>query len=626
MLFELLARDERLFKGSEELSSFCGFRLAKGGRKIKAVKSENGLTVEGKEGEITLSYSTLPEFYLGLGLCVERYAEANFCLKRKCKIERLGLMRDCARNAAISFGGFQTLVKTLALLGYTYIELYVEDLMELPEYPYLGQSRPRYSVADFKRFDEYAQIFGIELVPCIQTLAHYTAATRQWDLLEIFDFGDTLCVGEEKTYEFLDAVIGFCAEAFTSRRINIGMDEAFSMGLGKYREKHGYPENKGELLLEHLNRVNGLCKKRGFKPSMWSDTLFRFGLGGAPEYKDVVGKRFSEAFKAKMPNGVTLVFWNYDHSDAEFYDKILAQHFELTQDVAFACGAWTWKGFAPFNTIAENNSLAALESCIKNGVSEFLVTVWGDNGAECSTFSALSTYLKIAETAYGGDTSAAALNARSLALFGNTYEEFLSLEDVNRTHLHTIKDGKDINPCKYLFYNDPLLGVMDAHVYPELKEYYERNARTMGTGTRRTGTFGYLFETLEKLCECLSVKATLGAEITQAYLLKNTAMLEKLTKETLPETIRRVEAFYEAFETQWFKENSGWGFEVIGVRIGGLEERLRRTRETLQAYLSGELERIEELEQPRLPFSVKSKAGDDVVCNDYAAIASGSDI
>ncbi len=626
MVFEIRTEDERLLFGAKELCADLGFSIATGGRVVVAKRGGEGLSVVGKGKEITVSYSEPVEFYLGLGICVERYGEEEFSVRRKRKIERLGLMRDCARNGALTFDGFKTLVKTLALLGYTYLELYVEDLMEIPEYPYLGQGRPRYSVADFKAFDEYAKTFGLELAPCIQTLAHYTAATRQCDLLGLFDFGDTLFVGEEKTYAFIEAVIKFCAEAFTSRNINIGMDEAFPMGLGKYREKHGYPENKGEVLLGHLRRVKEICDRYGFKPSLWSDMFFHFGLDGAPDYRNVEGKHFTEEFKAKVPDGVTLVFWNYNHADEEFYDPIFAQHFELTKNVAFGAGAWTWKGFAPFNTIAENNALAALNSSIKNGVNDYRLTVWGDNGAECSTFSAISTFLKISETAYGGETDSESLNARSLALFGNTYEEFLNLEDGNRTRPHTIKDGKDINPCKYLFYNDPLLGILDAHAYPELKEYYARNSKTMGAGLSRKGRFAYLFKTLQALCDCLKVKATLGVEITNAYLAKDKATLKTLAEEKIPETLALVGEFYEAFKTQWFKENSGWGFEVIDIRIGGLEERLRVAKAVLEQYLSGELDRIEELEQPRLPLSVKKRVGDDLVCNSYAVIASGSDI
>lgn len=44
--------------------------------------------------------------------------------------------------------------------------------------PYFGAYRGRYSAAEIREMDDYAQKFGVELVPCIQTLAHLHNALK----------------------------------------------------------------------------------------------------------------------------------------------------------------------------------------------------------------------------------------------------------------------------------------------------------------------------------------------------------------------------------------------------------------------------------------------------------------
>ena len=44
------------------------------------------------------------------------------------------------------------------------------------------------------------------------------------------------------------------SQAFRTRRINIGMDEAQMVGLGKYLNQHGY-QDRLSLMLNHFNKV-----------------------------------------------------------------------------------------------------------------------------------------------------------------------------------------------------------------------------------------------------------------------------------------------------------------------------------------------------------------------------------
>ena len=92
--------------------------------------------------------------------------------KRDLKFERLGYMVDCSRGAVPKIETLKKFVDYLSEFGYTYLELYIEDVYEIEGEPYFGYMRGRYTAVEIAELDVYAKQKGIELIPCIQTLAH----------------------------------------------------------------------------------------------------------------------------------------------------------------------------------------------------------------------------------------------------------------------------------------------------------------------------------------------------------------------------------------------------------------------------------------------------------------------
>ena len=161
----------------------------------------------------------------------------------------LGVMLDCSRDAVYTVETLKNYFRLLKKMGYNSVQLYTEDTYEIEGEPYFGYLRGRYSKSELKELNTYAEDMGIELIPCIQTLAHLGGITRWAEYRGITDTGDILLVGEERTYELIEHMFQTCAECFTSRRINIGMDEAHMVGLGAYLDKYGY-QNRFDILLE----------------------------------------------------------------------------------------------------------------------------------------------------------------------------------------------------------------------------------------------------------------------------------------------------------------------------------------------------------------------------------------
>ena len=120
----------------------------------------------------------------------------------KYQYERLGVMIDVSRNAVMSVEGLKAYFQCLSKMGYNSVWLYTEDVYEVEGEPYFGYQRGRYSMKELRELDDYAASLGIELIPCIQTLAHLDSYVV-WKQVPV-DSGDTLLVGEERTYEFIE--------------------------------------------------------------------------------------------------------------------------------------------------------------------------------------------------------------------------------------------------------------------------------------------------------------------------------------------------------------------------------------------------------------------------------------
>ena len=196
----------------------------------------------------------------------------------------LGVMLDCSRDGVYTVEALKKYIRILAKMGYTSLQLYTEEVYEIPEEPYFGYLRGKYSEAELRDLDAYAAAQGIELVPCIQTLAHLTGLTRWPEYAECTDMADILLADCERTYTLIENMFAAIARCFTSRRVNIGMDEAHFIGLGKYLDVHGYC-NRFEILKKHLARVGEIAAKYGFRPMMWSDMFFRLANHGNYDYR-----------------------------------------------------------------------------------------------------------------------------------------------------------------------------------------------------------------------------------------------------------------------------------------------------------------------------------------------------
>ncbi len=510
--------------------------------------------------------------------------------------KKFGILIDCSRCAVMKVSQLKELIDVMQKAGYNLLELCTDDTYKIDSEPYFGYLRGSYTKEEIKQVDEYAKQKGIELVPCIQTLAHLVNLVKLPAYANIVDFADILLIDEPKTYELIDKMFASLAEMYSSRNVNIGFDEAHMVGLGKYLDKHGY-SNRFDLLLKHLNKVVDIAAKYGFKVHMWSDMFFKLANHGKYWEK---GVKIPQEVVDKVPQGVGVCYWDYYSYDEQMYDEMLTSHESFRGEKWFAGGAWTWNGFAPLNRLSLATMKPAMRQVRKHNVENVLITLWADDGHECSYFSVLPSLYAIRQFAEGNEDEEK-ISKDFETLFGYSYDDMMTLDLPNKSSSNP--NLTDINnPCKCLLYNDPFLGWKDYAVAAEEHIPYDEYAKILAKKAKKAGKYAYLFEYLRDLCRVLELKAELGVKTRCAYKAKDMQELLRLA-EVYKQTAKRVKTFRNSFRKTYFQENKPYGWEIHEMRLGGLQARLTDCAERLIAYANKETEDILELEEDILPYN-----------------------
>lgn len=532
-------------------------------------------------------YKKQRDIYAALGYILSHQNKKDYDIKRTRKLKSLGYMIDCARNAVPQIDTLKRQVVNLSLMGYTYIGLYLEDLFELDGESEFGYMRGRYTASEISDLITFSKCFDIKVIPYIQTLAHLNAIFKHAKYNTILDTHDILLVDEPKTYELIEKMLVTAKQMFHTNEINIGMDEAWQLGLGKYLSKHGY-QNRMDIMLHHLEKVLEICRKHHIKASMWADMFFHL-KGGAYFSKGVTS---FDDIKDMIPSDVELIYWDYYHTDQKDYDDKFDSLKTLTSNYGFAGGAWKWVGFAPFNGFSIKSSIPAIKACKKANVDHFVVTSWSDNGAEASMFSILPTLVFISSKFYEDDLVNE--NEFLYGLTGYHKHQWMKLDLLNQ--IYPSKVIKTVNPSKYLLFEDLLLGDSRIKLHIDYKKAYEDIKDIIEPLTTIDSPYQYIFNTLYDLAFLLSIKSTLSIKLYELYHKDDKAGLIDLASNDLSEIIELIQQFYKDFSNQWHHENKPYGFEVQSYRFGGLIQRLKDVKIKVLEYAKANRLSIEELD------------------------------
>lgn len=579
--------NEKIIYACSELTKTLNIRLDNNGKTLLAVKG-NENTVETTVDSIKIVYSSLNYLYRGIALAVCGIES----VKEKCIFTDLGIMLDCSRNAVLNIENAKKLIRLLAIMGYSSVQLYTEDTYEIEGEPRFGYLRGRFSKEQLKELNYYASCFGIELIPCIQTLAHLNSIFRWTEYADIHDIDDVLMADEPKTYDLIEKMFKTISECFYSRRVNIGMDEAFRLGRGKHQDKYGTQE-RTQIMLRHVNKVNEIAQKYGFTCMMWSDMFMRTAMASYS-----LSAKISQEIKNTIPNNISLVYWDYYSSQVSHYDEIFNLHKQINNEIVFAGGAWNWTGHIPNNSFSIRACTSAITSCLKNDIKRMFLTLWGDDGAEGSFYSLLPTLVNVAEQAYG-NSDMEKIKQAFLRVSNISYDNFMAVDLLNKFE----ERHKDIltNPSKYYLFTDCFTDLFLNDISSEYKTNLLK-AFEMLKKSEKDKEYGYLFKLFKILAQILYIKYDLSIDTRSAYNSNNKYQIKKLIKQRYIPLVKLIKKFHEANYVRWHKENKPHGFEILDYRLGGLVYRIKYYVKTLQQFVKGKITNIELLEEEILDF------------------------
>lgn len=594
---------ETLLKGIEELEESFGFSPGEDGWPVKVTRrSGSPVTVKaGMEGA-EIEYDQKIHFFRGLGLLLENLqkGETVFSITEEPQFDTIGPMFDVSQgNAVMNVECIKNIIRRMAVMGLNMLMMYCEDSYAVKEQPYFGYMRGRYTEEELQQCDAYAALFGIEMIPCIQTLAHLIDVLKWKVYDDIKEDYESLLVDCDKTYEFLEDLIRTASRPFKTKKIHIGMDEAWKLGLGNYLKLHGLTP-LDEIMRIHLSKVMEIVRGLGLEPMMWSDMFMK-----TTPHDDyyAVDNPIPEHTTENMPEDVSLVYWDYYHFEQEFYEKFIDKHRVLGEPV-FAGGIWTWTGFGANWGITWRSMNPALMACKKKRVRNIIATIWGDNGTECNVYANLLGLSLFAEHAYAYEVPEEKLRSRFEFCTGGNFEDFYRMRYLDEIPGCQPDNLEQVNASKYLMWQDILTGLFDKNIEGlPLNVHYANLAEQFSAADERNGEYDGLFRYNYHVAHVLAMKAEAGLCLTKAYRENDRAALESIAEEFLPELMKRVRDLRKVHMENWFAMNKALGWDVMDMRYGSLLIRIESTQTELKAYLDGKLHKLEELEEERLYYN-----------------------
>lgn len=585
------ATDSAIAEGLAAIRAEFPERFASNGARLRfqAEPARAGWQIEAG-AELTIFYGRPIDAFRALGR-VFGAAEGGAGEAESPSFSMLGAMLDVSRNGVLTVEAARSLLCRMALMGLNTVLLYTEDVYQVEGEPFWGYLRGAYTQQELRELDQFATALGIEMIPCIQTLAHLEQVLQWPTYWDIRDTERVLMAEEERTYELIEKLIATVSSCFRSRRIHLGMDEAHGIGKGNFLKKHG-EKSPFLILQDHLKRVRALCQEQGLRPMIWSDMYFRLGSKEHDYYDpasvipDGVGKM--------IPGDVDLVYWDYYHLDQGFYREWIDRHRQLGKEPVLAPGSWTWNRFWAALPFAFATIDAAMTVAREKGLREAFVTAWGDDGSECDPFSMLPALQRFAEHGYQSRVDDGRLAENFAGSCNADWHAWVRASDLDApAGRGEVPDFGNLG--KLLLWQDPALAIYDPLVDAEtFPGHYRRLASDLEARAEEKGSERLGFPA--KIARVLELKVTLRRELAAAYAAGDRERLTTFAREGIPLLRERVDALWREHRSLWFKTYKPFGWEVIEGRYGRLRTRLETLQDRLENFLEGRIDRLPELE------------------------------
>jgi hypothetical protein len=312
-----------------------------------------------------------------------------------------GFMLDISRDRVPTRATLERLVEVMVLGRINQFQLYTEHTFAYRDHEVVWRDASPITPDDVVWLDALCRDHGIELVAnqncfghMMRWLAHdpyrhRAEAPEGFEMLPGMRREAAVLAPTPDNAAFVLELFDELLPNFTSRQVNIDCDETFELGMGVSK---GEVEQRGReaVYFEHLLRIIGPLRDRGYTVQFWADVLRR-----------------DPALVQQLPDGVIPIAWTYEAPGRGSEDERRALPPEIQEALDRAgIDASAHRGFAentaplaeagvPFwvapgtsswlsligridNAVA--NLVDAAEVGLAHGSAGYLITDWGDGG------------------------------------------------------------------------------------------------------------------------------------------------------------------------------------------------------------------------------------------------------
>ena len=547
-----------------------------------------GYVVEAmKDGSIRISHAEVSGLICALGDVLAGDYNAQGKTVKKLALGFRGLMMDCSRNAVPKLSFLKRYLLTLALMGMNYFCLYTEDTYQVEDEPLFGYGRGAFSNKQIRELVEYGEDIGVTLFPCMQTLGHMEQILKyDRKYIAMQDTPWVINIKNEDTYEFLEKIINNCVQPYNTKLIHLGMDEPWGLGRG-LAFTPDVPINPGRIYAEHVSRMAKYCEQCGLQPIIWGD----FVLGRSGD------KPLTHEELASFPKSLIMDYWNYYDRDPEIYNR----HLEIFQKNGYAAIAspatWSWNRYWVKQQAAKSTIDACMAAVYSRGVDKALITLWGDDGAECLFDSNLAVLAYFLEWTRGAKPEDARWQARLEAISGLKAEYFDCLAALEYPLVNGSVEQEEVtSTSRILFYDDPLYGYFNRmYADKSIADYYAGLSAQLDNYAEQAVSGKTMLLAAAKYAAVIAGKFRLNYDARAAYKAADKSALTDIVARAAQ--VAKVAAeFHKLYKQLWLNERVPFGLEVLDVRIGGVTARLDTFGERLTAYITGDVACIDEFD------------------------------